>query len=113
MNAVKKTLLVLVLTAVVAGPIAAQGPPPPGPGGPPNGAGPQAGPPPDRVLVDVLGFTETQLAQFRQVADVKRAIGDSSRYWNLTEGQIGVPAGKKEHFGYYLRGYLRIQLDGL
>ena len=75
----KKTLLVLVLAAVVAvaGPVAAQGPPPPGPGGPPNAGGPNAGPPPDRVLVDVLGFTEAQLAQLRQLAETRRAAAET------------------------------------
>lgn len=71
----KKTLLVLVLAAAVAGPLAAQGPPPPG--GPPNAGGPQAGPPPDRVLVDVLGFTEAQLAQFRQAAETRRTAAEA------------------------------------
>ena len=67
----------------------------------------------DRDPAEVRARVALVDGQFRQVADVKRAIGDSPRYRNLTEGQIGVPAGKNEHFGYYLRGYLRIQLDGL
>lgn len=68
----KKSILILVLAAAVAGPLVAQGPPPQGAGGPPPVGGPQGGPPPDRVLVDVLGFTEAQLTQFRQVAETRR-----------------------------------------
>jgi Spy/CpxP family protein refolding chaperone len=74
---VKKTLLILALAAAVAGPLVAQGPPPQGPGGPPNPGGPQAGPPPDRVLVEVLGFGEAQLAQFRQLAEARRTAAEA------------------------------------
>ena len=73
----KKSFLALVLAAAVAGPLSAQGPPPPAPGGPPNAGGPQAGPPPDRVLVDVLGFSEAQLGQFRQVAETRRTAAEA------------------------------------
>jgi Spy/CpxP family protein refolding chaperone len=72
---VKKTFLVLVLAAAVAGPLAAQGPPPPS-GGPPPAGGPQAGPP-DRVLVDVLAFTEAQLVQLRQLGEARRTAADA------------------------------------
>ncbi len=72
----KKTFLVLVLAAAVAGPLAAQGPPP-GPGGPPPAGGPMAGPAPDRVLVDVLSFTEAQLVQLRQLGDARRTSADA------------------------------------
>lgn len=72
----KKTLLILALTLAVAAPLAAQAPP--GPGGPPPAGGPGGGPP-DQVLVDVLGFTEAQLAQVRALAEARRASADALR----------------------------------
>lgn len=73
----KKTILMLVLAAAIAGPLVAQGPPPQGPGGPPPPGGPQGGPPPAAVLVDILGFTDAQLAQFQQVAETRRTAAEA------------------------------------
>jgi Spy/CpxP family protein refolding chaperone len=74
---VKKTLLMLALAVAVAGPLVAQGPPPQGPAGPPPPGGPQGGPPPAAVLVEILGFTDVQLAQFQQVAEARRTAAEA------------------------------------
>lgn len=73
----KKTFLILVLAAAVAGPLAAQGPPPPGPAGPPSAGGPQGGPPPSAILVDILGFSDAQLAQFQLLAETRRTAAEA------------------------------------
>ena len=73
----KKTLLILALAVVIAGPLAAQGPPPQGPAGPPPPGGPQGGPPPAAVLVDILGFTDAQLAQFQLIAEARRTAAEA------------------------------------
>jgi Spy/CpxP family protein refolding chaperone len=74
---VKKTILMLALAAAVAGPLVAQGPPPQGPAGPPPPGGGQGGPPPAAVLVDILGFTDAQLAQFQQAAEARRTSAEA------------------------------------
>ena len=73
----KKTLLMLALAAAFAGPLVAQGPPPQGAPGPPPPGGPQGGPPPAAVLVDVLGFTDAQLAQLQLLAETRRTAGEA------------------------------------
>lgn len=88
----KKTFLVLVLAAAVAGPLAAQGPPPPS-GGPPPAGGPQAGPP-DRVLVDVLAFTEAQLVQLRQLGEARRTAADALQA-QVTEAETALGTALK------------------
>ncbi len=72
----KKLLIVIFLAAVVlAAPAFAQvGPPPPGPG--PQG-GAQAGTPPDTVLKDVLGLTDTQLTTLKTLADTRRQAAEA------------------------------------
>ena len=47
------------------------------PAGPPPPGGPQGGPPPAAVLVDILGFTDAQLAQFQQVAETRRTAAEA------------------------------------
>lgn len=107
----KKTLLILALAAAIAGPLAAQGPPPQGAPGPPPPGGPQGGPPPAAVLVDILGFTDAQLAQFqvvaearrtaaealqKQVADAEKALGEALQAANPDAATVGAALLKVE-----------------
>ncbi len=77
-------------TLLITLPALSQGPPPGGPGGP-GGPGPgamqPAGPPPDQILKEVLGFSDEQLMALhtlgetrRQAAEtVARQIGDAQK----------------------------------
>lgn len=76
----KKLLLPALLVLLVAGlPLAAQaqpaGPPPgagAGPGAGPGGPGGPGGPPPDAVLREILGFSDTQLASLRTLQETRQ-----------------------------------------
>lgn len=72
----KRALPILALALAVATPLAAQQGPPPG-GGPPQAGAPQGGPPADKVLVDLLGFTEAQLEQLHQLAEARRSAAEA------------------------------------
>jgi Spy/CpxP family protein refolding chaperone len=74
-------VLSLMVALLVSAPLLAQAPPPPqgggqqgGPGGP---GGQQAGPAPDVVLKDALGFTDDQLAALKSLVDTHRQALDA------------------------------------
>jgi Spy/CpxP family protein refolding chaperone len=78
---VRKILTLSLLAALaIAAPTLAQGLPPGGPGGPGGpapGGGPQAGPPPETVLKDVLGLSDDQVTALKSALDARKQAADA------------------------------------